>query len=359
MQISPSEAEALKSAVVLIKYAAESPKSLPETIVVPIANAREAQETGQWSPDIAGKFWAAYSSLCDFLKPVTLETIAASATTYRRRWIFFGPKWETTLPQRTACIFMSLLIGLLVVSVLFGFINSSSTQFDSDIQALLVQGDLTAAEVSKSLTSIKNDLDGIAGPTEDSLNISLEDRRIPTPVQDKIFALRQQLQKLYYVADQLNNRTNGIHSITTFSPLKGYEKGDLSRIPILAHGFNNVRDYYATRRGVYEISQNVFLLQGFYAAIVPMLLGAIGACTHVMRTISCQIRSVTFSRASPIRHLVRVILGALAGVAIGVWGITTENSGLSAAALSFAAGYAIEPVFSTLDSIANKFKNGV
>jgi hypothetical protein len=50
-----------------------------------------------------------------------------------------------------------------------------------------------------------------------------------------------------------------------------------------------------------------------------------------------------------------VFLGALAGVAIGLGGIVA-NTGLTAAALSFIAGYAIEPVFSTLDGIAEKFR---
>jgi hypothetical protein len=47
---------------------------------------------------------------------------------------------------------------------------------------------------------------------------------------------------------------------------------------------------------------------------------------------------------SPIRHFVRVALGALAGVAIGLGGFGPTNR-LSAAALAFLAGYAVEPVF--------------
>lgn len=55
--------------------------------------------------------------------------------------------------------------------------------------------------------------------------------------------------------------------------------------------------------------------------------------------------------------LVRVALGALAGVAIGLGGFAPEN-GLSAAALAFLAGYAVEPVFATLDAFAAKFRQG-
>jgi hypothetical protein len=44
-----------------------------------------------------------------------------------------------------------------------------------------------------------------------------------------------------------------------------------------------------------------------------------------------------------------------AGLVVGLGGFKNELN-LSSAALSFLAGYAIEPVFSTLDGIAEKFK---
>jgi hypothetical protein len=45
----------------------------------------------------------------------------------------------------------------------------------------------------------------------------------------------------------------------------------------------------------------------------------------------------------------------LAGVAIGYGGVVTGTTP-TGAALSFIAGYAIEPVFATFDSIAQKFR---
>jgi uncharacterized membrane protein len=86
-----------------------------------------------------------------------------------------------------------------------------------------------------------------------------------------------------------------------------------------------------------------------------MLFGAIGACTYVLRLISDQIRETSFSATSPVRHSVRVLLGALGGFAVGLGGIVA-SAGLSAAALAFVSGYAVEPVFATMDGIAEKFR---
>jgi uncharacterized membrane protein len=80
-----------------------------------------------------------------------------------------------------------------------------------------------------------------------------------------------------------------------------------------------------------------------------------GACAYVIRLISDQIKDSTFSTTAPTRHLVRVALGGLAGVVIGFGGVASAGS-LSPSALAFIAGYAVEPVFATFDSIAAKFR---
>jgi uncharacterized membrane protein len=130
----------------------------------------------------------------------------------------------------------------------------------------------------------------------------------------------------------------------------------------LADGYDNIQAYYTTRRAVNASSmseQEVFFIKSLYDALVPFLFGAIGACTYVLRLISDQIRETTFSKTSPVRHEVRVFLGALAGFAVGLGGVAASagtGGGLTAAALAFVSGYAVEPVFATMDSIAEKFR---
>src|SRR5262249_13080346 len=149
-----------------------------------------------------------------------------------------------------------------------------------------------------------------------SLELSLDDSRISADTKSKITSLRDKLQVMYYDADMMNERVNGIAKIALFPKIKDYEKGDLSRLPILDDGYANIQNYYSTRREVSDSQQSVFILNDFYNALVPMLFGAIGACTYVLRLISDQIRETTFSATSPVRHSVRVLLGALAGFAV-------------------------------------------
>ena len=358
MDLQPSENEALDTAAVLIKYSAESPKDLPNAIVLPIVTAWKAREEKNWSPEISSAFWVAYSALCDLLKPVTIDTIEASRPKIKaHKFIFFGPLRTISLTQRTARRYLILLLVLLVISTVSGFIVSVSNSLSTEIKALVGDGDTYVTQTATSLSSIEADLDAFANANENPLQISLEDTRIKPEVRTKIDGLRSRLQDLYYVQDRMHQKVTLIFRITSLSVLPIPQEGDLSRLPVLENGFDNVRSYYLERRSVTQAQQLVYVLNSLYTALVPLLLGAIGACTYVLRLMSQQIADTTFSSTSPIRHFVRVALGALAGVAIGLGGFAPDN-GLSAAALAFLAGYAVEPVFATLDAFAAKFRQG-
>jgi hypothetical protein len=369
MKPQANEEKALDDASLLIKYAAESPKTLPENIMMPIALAWKAREDNAWSPDVSAKFWTAYSALCDLLKPVTLETIAASRPIKSLRWLFFGEVVEMTLAERTARRYRILLSVLLAIAVTLGFVASAATRINDEINEYIVKGNAAATEVAAALASIRADLDRITPVDGDVLKLSLDDSRISADTQSKIIALRGRLQDMYYATDMMTERANRIAALTSFfrvrsiAAMKDYQPGDLSRLPTLEAGYANVQDYYQVRRTVSALSEsegsivNLTILYYAYNALVPLLFGSIGACTYVLRLISDQIRETSFSATSPVRHSVRVLLGTLGGFAVGLGGIAT-SAGLTLAALAFVAGYSVEPVFATMDGIAEKFRRG-
>jgi hypothetical protein len=210
MNLQDNEVKALKDASLLIKYTAESPKTLPENIIIPIATAWKAQEENTWSPEISSKFWIAYSTLCDLLKPVTLETISASAPGKFRRWFFFGDYVEQMPAKRTASIYRILLIVLLAFAVMFGFVASTTTKLSSDIDKFIADGNMAATDVAASIAIIKGELDKVTPPDDNSLQLSLDDPRITAETRSKITSLRDKLQGVYYDADMMNERVNGI-----------------------------------------------------------------------------------------------------------------------------------------------------
>jgi hypothetical protein len=95
------------------------------------------------------------------------------------------------------------------------------------------------------------------------------------------------------------------------------------------------------------------ILQQF---VLPVLLGTIGALAYVLRSTSEQMRTKTFSTVAPVRNLVRIVLGALMGVVIGLFTDLSGKANLQPLAIAFLAGYGVEPVFSMFDGLIARLK---
>jgi uncharacterized membrane protein len=90
---------------------------------------------------------------------------------------------------------------------------------------------------------------------------------------------------------------------------------------------------------------------------LPILLGALGALAYVLRSTSEQIRDSTFSTTTPTRNIVRVVLGALMGVVVGLFATSlTKEITLPPLALAFIAGYGVEGFFSIFDGFIGRLR---
>ena len=95
---------------------------------------------------------------------------------------------------------------------------------------------------------------------------------------------------------------------------------------------------------------------------LPLLLGFLGAHAFILRRMSKDITDRTFAKGSAFNHIVRIGLGALAGLA-STWLLTPDVVGgasfktLPIWALAFVAGYGIELVFAFMDRIIAAFTN--
>jgi hypothetical protein len=108
---------------------------------------------------------------------------------------------------------------------------------------------------------------------------------------------------------------------------------------------------------VYKIQQSARLIVGIIGGyILPILFGAAGAIAYAIREISNQIRTSTFAPSSPIRHLMRVSLGAFAGIVVGLFTGLSGQLSLPPLAIAFLAGYGVEALFSMFDEIIQRFR---
>jgi chromosome segregation ATPase len=98
-----------------------------------------------------------------------------------------------------------------------------------------------------------------------------------------------------------------------------------------------------------------FVLAILQSYLLPLFYGILGAGTFVLRSLSKEIEDETFSDEKGIQHLLRVSLGALAGIFVGWFSFlipsesTTFVGSISPLAIAFLVGYNIELFFSLMD----------
>ncbi len=88
-----------------------------------------------------------------------------------------------------------------------------------------------------------------------------------------------------------------------------------------------------------------------------MLAGALGASVFLIRTIFINLGGLTFTMHTVSVAYLRIAIGSIAGIVVG-WLVTTELASrisLAPLALAFAAGYAVEIIYSLLDKIIAVF----
>jgi hypothetical protein len=98
-----------------------------------------------------------------------------------------------------------------------------------------------------------------------------------------------------------------------------------------------------------------FVLAILQSYLLPLFYGILGAGTFVLRSLSKEIEDETFSDDKGIQHLLRVSLGALAGILVGWFSFllpsetATFVGSISPLAIAFLVGYNIEVFFSLMD----------
>jgi len=345
---TPSESEALARSEKLLRFASENIKDLPQTVVSTVCAARDAQQANTWDQKIATDFWLAFNSLCTLIKPVTMDTLSTNLREIPPpRWKFWVKAPEpVSLSSRTAARYLSLLMSLLCVAVLLGFIVSSATNLNSEIRKLID----SANQLTEKIVSETDLLEPAIGQKKFS--------KAGADNQEIIARLQNQVHEQDYLLDQMFQKTQVMSRLVSFGFMaSSWDPGSSATVSDISDIRIAVQNYYNSRRYIgNDLLKGSITISVISSSILPIILGIMGACAYVVRLISDQIKDTTFSRTSPIRHLVRVALGGLAGVVIGFGGVVADAGSLSPSALAFIAGYAVEPVFATLDSIAEKFR---
>jgi hypothetical protein len=342
-QPTDQELEALSQAEVLLRFAAEN-KQVSESIASVIAQSREAAASNKWGPDVGAKFWVAYSSLCALLKPVTWDTLLNNeAPTSPKGGFLYKPGPAS---RRLARLYLIILIIGLFFAIVLQFVVATGSNLATETKKMRGEIAQSGAGVVEEMAPVR----GAVGPGPFS------DANL-TPDQSKIISkMQNQFRSIWLKEDAVAKKLQLFGFLTSLGAIDtSWHTGSYGTINSGEEYDNTLLDHYKNQQYFASVEESGLLTIGIINSALPLLLGLVGACAYVTRLISEQIKESTFSSTSSVRHLVRVALGALAGAIVGFGWIGTGVSA-SPLAVAFIAGYAIEPVFATVDSIAEKFR---
>lgn len=93
--------------------------------------------------------------------------------------------------------------------------------------------------------------------------------------------------------------------------------------------------------------------------VLPLLLGWLVSHAFIIRRMTSEISERSFAKASSLRHITRLALGSLAGIASS-WlfspnAVASQLKYVRVWVLAFVAGYGIELVFAFMDRIIGAF----
>jgi len=347
--------EALEDATHLMRYATRSKLTLSAEIVRTVFEAGEASDNGKWSPEIAAKFWTAFSSLCTLIAPATVDSVYANMPTEARpRWYvwLFRARPLISVAERSAQRYVGIMLFLLLAVTGIAYAVETSRDGIQGIEKLL---DSQKAVVETLQKGIAQNETALGDRAIDSKHV----RSIPDAgLRAAVHGMQMNRLTLRAAGAQTWQEARTLPlfvfypAVPIYTGLLTDEAGTVGDLEA------SVKDFTAASAYVASIKSSILGAADFVTkTLLPILLGMLGACAYVVRHISDQIRDTTYARTSPTQHLVRVGLGALAGIVIGFGGIVDQSANISAAAWAFAAGYAIEPVFAVIDSIAEKLRN--
>ncbi len=348
---TPTAAEiaALEEAGPLLRFAAEHVDQLDPKLSLAIAEAIDASQNGHWTPAVSQQFWQAFAELCTLIKPVTMDCLAAAHRNVPvRSWIRFWRRGQSfSIAERTSSRYVILLFVLLAVVTPLQFDVWVLTNLSRKLDAMVADLAVGAAQVSAEKVQLPA-LPQDHPASDDQLRLVTRLNEDANQLRAKASSTLVAANQLAWVVSPTWTGTPASASARTASPGAGPEL-----LPP-EQAMNMVDEATAT---ALRATGNANLLSAIILSfLLPILFGAIGAVAYVIRTISDQIRSTTFSSSSPIRHLMRVMLGALMGVVIGLFSGLSSQLSLPPLALAFLAGYGVEAVFSMFDGLVERFR---
>ena len=344
--------DALQNAELVLYYISETGIDAHEPDIEIITKSKEALENDEWTSTLEVQFWMSYRNLTTLIRPVSVDSLKASQeriikspNIFQR---FFKMKIKNTLALRVVRFYTIFAVLTMIIMLIMHIYFSIGTIRLNRIQ--------NADERIGKLQTQINEMNLIVGNTtnisalQKKSDLQSELFEVNTERNSNITLLRQWVQfvkKFFSLEEKQNTQKEQANTSAVSSEPSppGPPGSGAPNAPqkILNENITTIQQ-----------AQNYVLIIGLY--ILPLFYGLLGALTYVLRDLSNQTMKMQYKKESNINHILRLILGTIAGLAVGVfWGDIKQQENfiiirsLGPLIVAYLSGLTVEYIFSAIE----------
>lgn len=356
----------LEEAELLLGYAAELGIDVKDETRDSVLRARVECDGGGVTEQTASSLLAALTSLAAAVRPVTVQSLRASAnpTDARSTIQFYGT--------------MAIVVGgiIMVFSVLTFLSSSVSERIRQDVDTANALASKLRAELgpSPSASPPAAGASAAAGLSQDQVWFGpggpppgLSGKDVISDLQQFAATMREidgyARQLKYYVLDFENHeyaRSKASAAPKTQAPLTSGSPLELLPgldVPLSQELTEKVKEYQNVRNFGNSIQEKVTVYYGAIATcVLPVLYALLGAGAYLLRMFEDQIKSRTLISGD--RHVARFLIAGIGGLVVGLFSNVTQGISFSPFAVAFLVGYAADVFFTFLEGLLQIFKRG-
>ena len=363
-KIDSNENHIIKSvneAQLLLRYMVKNGKDLDENTILTIVKARQFIDIKQWPPEFETKFWQAFNTLAQKTIPVSVDSLKMTRSDFfpETNPIFrLFRKFKKPASVKKVNLYGNMTFFFLILMLVVQIYAVVGTSLVKDIkkatQEIQEINDKTDKRLQQIIEASPNKLDAKKLQTYDPEITHLDFLRATSSIEretDQNFLEQWSL----FISKDRNN--------TLKSCLAQKQKKELNEVNDLNYSSEHSECLDIVSAPFVKAAN--FLLDILYSYILPLLYGLLGSLAYVLRTLSTEIKTLTYTYASDINYMLRLHLGTLSGLAIGWFFIgstsaeTSAVATLSPLALAFLTGYSVEILFTLMDKIVAAFSGSL
>ncbi len=351
--VSEEVKQTIQEAQHLITYVAnQGVIKMDEKALKVIVRSKYLLEEDLWTVEAEIAFWTMLDKLTAQINPVSIQSLKSIVPTCDHSNPSRKKNKQTVATH--AVRFYRVLAMLCMVILLFAQVYwVIGSDLKENLRSIFEQREKTVLELEQIRVIQNNAKDSENNPQKLKVESKLEVLNQTLDANYELLLGWSRVWQCLLGKNQFEGKVTQYVQYKHDMKMKELERESEVKDLIEAEKLKHALDIARNKMFLTELSAG-FILRALQIYLLPLLYGLLGATTFVLRTLSLEIRNLTFTRDSAIRYGLRLSLGALAGMAIG-WFLKPDDvsfvSSLSPLAIAFLMGYNVDVLFTIMDRI--------